>query len=77
MPDITFLFVGDFDNAIKRAEKRDKQKYTKKEMEILSKSDYWFRKLLPKFRKRKVYIIDVDKTKKDDIIKEIKKILDI
>ena len=37
VPDITIVFNGNFDTAIARAEKRNGQKYTKKEMNILKK----------------------------------------
>ena len=75
VPDITILFTGNFDNAIKRAEKRDNQKYTENEIDILKSSYYWFNRLLPSFKDRKIYVINIDNKEINDIILEIKDII--
>lgn len=75
VPDITILFTGNFDKAIERAETRDNQKYTKEEIEILKSSDYWFKRLLPSFIDRKIYVINIDNKEINDIIMEIKDII--
>lgn len=76
VPDITIVFTGDFNNSIARAEKRDGQKYTKKEIDILKKSDIWFKKISKIFN-RKIYEINIDNKEKNDIINEIKEVINL
>lgn len=76
VPDITIVFTGNFDTAIARAEKRDGQKYTKKEMNILKSSDIWFKKI-SKIFDRNIYVINIDNKEKNDIIKEIKEVINL
>lgn len=74
IPRYTILFVGDCDKAIKRAEKRDKKKYTKIEKELLYNSYEWFYKIAKKNKKR-FFIVNVDELNENEIISKINSII--
>ncbi|MBI5871934.1 hypothetical protein HZB88_02510 [archaeon] len=75
IPELSIVFVGDFETALKRAEGRDKRKYGKEERRFLEIADKYFRKLAEKFPER-IRILDISGRDAEDIIKEIKQIVD-
>ena len=73
----TILFTGDFDKSLQRATIRDKQEYSKEEIEILKMESEILHELSQREKDRFI-VIDVDRDPieiKSELVRVFKKIL--
>lgn len=77
IPNKTILFTGDFDKSLQRATLRDKQEYSKEEIEILKMESEILHELSQREKDRFI-VIDVDRDPieiKSELVRVFKKIL--
>lgn len=77
IPNKTILFTGDFDKSLQRATIRDKQEYSKEEIEILKMESEILHELSQREKDRFI-VIDVDRDPieiKSELVRVFKKIL--
>ena len=58
IPEKVIILTGKFEDAVKRAEKRDRKKYTEEEIGMLKLIDYGFKQIA---KDKRCFLIDVDK----------------
>src|SRR3989344_5919754 len=74
IPDLTILFIDDFDLCIKRVEERDNRKYSKKEIDFLKEAREGFEKIT-KIYPNRIKVINKKNKSDDEVLDEIKKLI--
>src|SRR3989344_1326575 len=74
IPDLTVLFIDDFDLCIKRVEERDNRKYSKEEIDFLKKAYEGFKEIA-NINPKRIKIINKRNKNDDEVLEEIKKLI--
>ena len=74
IPDLTILFIDDFDLCLKRVEERDNRKYSKKEIDFLKEAREGFEKIT-KIYPNRIKVINKKNKSDDEVLDEIKKLI--
>ena len=74
IPDLTLLFIDDFDLCIKRVEERDNKKYSKEEINFLKKAHEGFEKIA-KIYPNRIKVIYKKNKNDDEVLDEIKRLI--